>query len=88
MQDPRPIYSQRLEERRAELAWRERRHRLLGYVQLAVVAAGLAMVWLALAYHSFSILWAFVPAAVFVTLMLVHDRLLRVAALQDRKSVV
>ena len=84
MQDPRPIYSQRLEERRAELAWRERRHRLLGYVQLAVVAAGLAMVWLALAYHSFSILWAFVPAAVFVTLMLVHDRLLRVAALHRR----
>jgi hypothetical protein len=84
MQDPRLIYSQRLEECRAELAWRERRHRMLGYVQLAVVAAGLAMVWLALAYHSFSILWVPVPTAVFVALMLVHDRLLRVAALKRR----
>ena len=84
MQDPRLIYSQRLEERRAELAWRERRHRLLGYVQLAVVAVGLAMVWLALAYHSFSILWVLVPTAMFVTLVLIHDRLLRVGALRRR----
>jgi MutS domain V len=84
MQNPRLVYSQRLEERRAELAWRERRHRLLGYVQLVVVAAGLAMVWLALAYHSFSILWVLVPAAIFVTLMVVHDRLLRVVALRRR----
>ena len=84
MQDPRLIYSQRLADRRAELAWRERRHRLLGYVQLAVAAGGLAIVWLALAYHSFSILWVLVPVAVFVTLMLVHDRLLRVAAVRRR----
>jgi len=84
MEDPRLIYSQRLVERRSELAWRERRHRLLGYVQLAVVAGGLAMVWLALAYHSFSILWVLVPAAVFVILMLVHDRLLRIAAVRRR----
>jgi hypothetical protein len=84
MQDARLIYSQRLEARRSELAWRERRHRMLGYVQLAIVAGGLAMVWLALAYHSFSILWVLVPAAVFVTLMLFHDRLLRVAALHRR----
>jgi hypothetical protein len=86
MQDPRIIYSQRLEERRAELAWRERRHRMLGYGQLAVAAAGLSMVWLALVHNSFSILWVLVPAAVFVTLMLIHDRLLRVAAL-DRRAV-
>ena len=84
MQDPHLIYSQKLEERRAELAWRERRHRLLGYVQLGVVAAGLAMVWLALVYNSFSILWVLVPAAVFVSLLLIHDRLLRVAALRRR----
>ena len=74
MQDPRLVYSQRLVERRTELLWRERRHRLLGYVQLVVVAAGLAMVWLPLAYHSFSILWVLAPAAIFVTLMLLHDR--------------
>jgi len=84
MQDPRLIYSQRLLERRTELVWRERRHRMLGYVQLAVVAAGLAMVWLALVHNSFSILWALAPLAVFVALMVIHDRLLRVAALRRR----
>jgi hypothetical protein len=84
MQDPRLIYSERLEERRAELAWRDRRHRMLGYVQLAVVACALAMVWLALVRNSFSILWVLVPAATFVTLMLLHDRQLRLAALGRR----
>jgi hypothetical protein len=84
MQDPHNIYSQRLGERRTELAWRERRHRSLGYVQLAVVTAGLVMVWLALAYHSFSILWVLLPATAFVILMLVHDRQLRVAAVRRR----
>jgi hypothetical protein len=84
MQSPRLIYAERLAERRAELAWRERRHRMLGYVQLAVALCALAGVWLALADHAFSILWVLAPAAIFVTLVLLHDRLLRTAALRRR----
>ncbi|HLI84603.1 MAG TPA: hypothetical protein VKV17_11830 [Bryobacteraceae bacterium] len=84
MDDPRPIYTQRLEERRADLEWRERRHRVLGYLQLAVVLCGLAVVWAALANQAFSVLWVFLPAAIFVALLVIHDRLLRAAELRRR----
>ncbi|MBV8730538.1 MAG: DNA mismatch repair protein MutS [Acidobacteriia bacterium] len=82
--DPRSIYSQRLEERRADLALRERRHRALGWLQLAAVGCALICVWLALANHAFSILWALVPAALFVAFLLVHDRLLKRSELRRR----
>ena len=84
MDDPRVIYARRLEERRAELAWRERRHRVLGYPQLAMVVIALAGVWLALVNHAFSILWVLAPAAIFVALVLIHDRLLERAELRRR----
>ncbi|HEY7391386.1 MAG TPA: hypothetical protein VH640_22920 [Bryobacteraceae bacterium] len=84
MDDPRPIYTSRLEERRAHLAWRERRHQALGYVQLAVVICGLAIVWLALFNHAFPVLWVFLPAAIFIALLVVHDRLLKTAEFRRR----
>jgi MutS domain V len=84
MNDPRLIYAQQLEERRADLTRRERRHRALGYVQLAMVVCALVGVWLALADHAFSILWVLAPAAIFVTLVVIHDRLLQVAELRRR----
>lgn len=84
MDDPRLIYSRRLEERRGDLAWRERRHRAMGYLQLAAVVCALAGVWLALANHAFSVLWVFLPAALFVALLVIHDRLLKLAELRRR----
>jgi len=84
MPDPRTIHTQRLEERRADLAVRERRHRLLGNLQLAVVICGLAMVVAALAYRTFSIVWVAVPIAVFVAFLVIHDRLLRLAEFRRR----
>jgi hypothetical protein len=84
MDDPRLIYTQRLEARRTELAWRERRHRVLGYAQLAVVICGLAQVWLALVNRAFSVLWVFVPIAIFIALLVIHDRLLKKAELCRR----
>jgi len=39
------------------------------------VAAGLALVWLALARQASSILWVLAPAAVFAVLLVAHDRL-------------
>jgi hypothetical protein len=84
MPDPRQIYTQRLEERRADLAVRERRHKLLGNLQLAVVLCGLAMVVAALAYRAFSIAWVAVPIAVFVAFLMIHDRLLRMAEFRRR----
>lgn len=84
MLDPRTIYTQRLEERRADLAVRERRHHLLGNLQLAAVGCGLAMVVAALGYQTFSIAWVAAPAAVFVAFLIVHDRLLRMSEFRRR----
>ncbi|HEV3329509.1 MAG TPA: hypothetical protein VG096_00910 [Bryobacteraceae bacterium] len=84
MPDPRLIYSKLLEERRADLVVRERRHRALGNLQLVVVICGLAMVVAALAYQAFSIAWAAVPLAIFVACLIIHDRLLRMAEFRRR----
>jgi len=75
--DPRLIYSRLLDERRADIAARERRHRILGYSRLAAVTGAAAVVWLALA-GELSIVWVAVPIAVFAVLVVIHDRLLRV----------
>jgi hypothetical protein len=86
MHEPRRIYSQRLAECRADVAARERRHATLGYLQLASVACALAGVWLALVNRAFSIVWVTLPAAVFVTLFVIHDRLLEIAELRRRAA--
>ena len=74
--DPRLVYSRLLEQRRADIAWRERRHRTLGYGRLAAVLGAAAVVWVALAGH-LSIVWVTVPIAVFAVLVVIHDHLLR-----------
>ena len=74
--DPRFVYSRLLEERRADIALRERRHRALGYGRLAAVTAAAALVWLALT-GQLSIVWITVPIAFFAVLVVIHDRLLR-----------
>src|SRR3954453_19288924 len=82
-EDPRSAYSRRLEECRNDVAARERRHRLLGYAQLATAAAGAAVVWGSLAREGFSIAWTVVPIAIFTGLLVVHDKTLR--ALERRR---
>src|SRR5882672_797887 len=77
MPDPRPLYSQRLAERRAEIARSEHRHRILGYGKLAVFAGGAALVWLALLNRSISIIWVLIPAALLAGLLVTHERVLR-----------
>ncbi len=84
METPRLIYSQLLEERRREVAASEQRHASLGYVRLATVLLVLALVWMSLASHSFSVIWAALPALAFVVLMLIHERLLQGLDLQRR----
>ena len=76
--DPRPVYAQLLDQRRADIALRERRHQWLAYARLAAVLVALAIVWMALAWNALSILWVLAPAAVFVALIVIHERLLKV----------
>ncbi len=82
---PREIYSGLLAQRRTEIAAREARHRRLGYYRLAAFVAAGAAVWLALA-GTLSILWVLLPAAVFVALIVIHERLL--AVLERRRRAV
>ena len=76
MPDPRVIYSRLLEERRADIARRERIDRMLGYGKLAAAGAGAVLVWMALS-HVVSIVWVLLPAVILVTLSVLHERLLR-----------
>ena len=75
--DPRVVYSRLLDQRRSDIASRERRHRILGYGRLAAGAGAVAVVWLALAGH-LSIVWITIPIAIFAILVAIHDRLLRI----------
>src|ERR1017187_5139611 len=75
--DPRTLYTERLAERRAEIAHRQRRHRLLGHGKLAMAACGVALVWLALAQGAFSILWGLGAIVGFVVLVVIHEKLLK-----------
>ena len=83
MLNPRSTYSHLLADRRADLARREQRHRLFGYLQLAGAACILVVIGLALS-HACSIFWAFAPAAAFAVLFIIHERLLRVSELRRR----
>jgi hypothetical protein len=74
--DPRVVYSRLLDERSADIARRERRHRTLGNSRLAAVTGAAAVVWLALA-GQLSIVWIAVPIAIFAILAVIHDQLLR-----------
>ncbi|HKW96452.1 MAG TPA: hypothetical protein VJN43_01915 [Bryobacteraceae bacterium] len=84
MSDPRLIYSQSLAARRKEIADRERRHRTLGYLKLAVSACGVGIVLAALVSHAVSIFWAFLPAALLIFLSVLHEHLLRRLARRRR----
>jgi hypothetical protein len=77
MTDPREAYSQLLRARQADIVARERRHASLGYGRLAAVVCAAVILWLALVSRALSIAWVLVPIAVFGTLAVVHDRLLR-----------
>jgi len=74
--DPHSLYQDALARRRAEAAVLQRRHKSLGWAQLATAAAGLAIAAVALS-RGFTIAWAGVAVAVFVGLLMAHDRLMR-----------
>jgi hypothetical protein len=76
-EDPKSTYTRLLQDRHAEAAQFERRHRLFGYLKLGAVALAVVVVAVALAARVVSILWALIPLALFVTLFLIHLGVLR-----------
>ena len=75
---PRPIYLLHLENRRADLARRERRTRLHWHLELATLFGALAIIIPAL-NQVLSIAWEMLPAAVFLALCVARDRLLQLS---------
>src|SRR5215469_11093600 len=75
--DPYTEYSRRLERLRTERGQLERRHQLLGYVNLVMIFAALAIAVLALALRSLSILWVLAPAGLFISVAVIHTRVQR-----------
>ena len=84
--DPRTIYTRLLQERRAEIARREERHKTLGYVRLGVLVCTGAVVWLALASQRVSITWTLLPVAIFAALLVAGDHLLRIIERRRRAA--
>jgi hypothetical protein len=75
--DPRTAYSQRLEARRAAAARHERRHRTIGNLRLLVFVIAGMMAWLIWGRGVIGPFWLGLPAAVFICLIVAHERVLR-----------
>jgi hypothetical protein len=76
MESPGVMYRRRLGETRAALEREERRHRWLGWAKVAVfIAAAIAAV--AMLHTPRLMVWLLIPVAVFVALIVVHDRVIR-----------
>ncbi|MFN7995002.1 MAG: hypothetical protein U0Q18_15450 [Bryobacteraceae bacterium] len=75
--DPRVEYARRLDARRAAIASHERRHRMLGNIRLLVFLGAAFLAWLAWWRGALNGWWLLAPGAVFVGLVVMHERVLR-----------
>ena len=71
--DPRSEYLRRIDERRAESARQFKRFRKVGFVRLAVLAAGLILLWFV--FGGLSAWWLVLPAVLFIALGRVQARI-------------
>ena len=74
--DPRAEYLQRIARWDTEIAAGERRHQLVANLRLALVAAGGWLVWMVWTGRA-AAGWFAAPLAVFITLVIWHDRILQ-----------
>lgn len=80
---PREVYSHRLHELYLAQASQRRRERLLGYAKLAM-AAGTLLCAVLLLRHTAAIAFLLAPAAVFIVLAVMHEKLIRQLRLRAR----
>ena len=80
MSDPQVEYSKRLEVYQALVASKNRVHLRVGNSKLAVVAAGLLLVWLTLAKRVLPSYWLLVPIVFYLALAIFHEHVLRARA--------
>ncbi len=77
MPDPHVEYSKRLETYLQIVAAKNRLHIQVGNSKLAIVAAGLVLVWLSLAKHWLSPNWLLLPIGLYIVLAIFHERTIR-----------
>lgn len=75
--DPLAEYTLRLSARRESVARQERSHILLGNIRLILFLLAAGIAWLAFARGAISPWWLAAPAAVFIVLAIVHERVIR-----------
>jgi len=75
--DPKAEYSKRLDSYLQIAAAKNRVHIQIGNLKLAVVFGGLVLSYFALARHTFSSEWIWLPLAAYFILALIHQRVIR-----------
>jgi hypothetical protein len=74
--EPKAEYGKRLEKYLNKIAKEDGVHLRVGYAKLAVIAAGLALLWIVLTKHFVAAYWLIAPLAVYLLLTILHGRVL------------
>ena len=82
--DPRTAYSSRLDARRAAVARLDRRHLTIGNLRLLIFLSAAVLAWLIWGRGAIGPFWLAAPAAVFVALIVAHERVLRARRVAQR----
>jgi MutS domain V len=75
--EPKAEYEKRLEKYLKRMAEKDRVHLRVGYAKLAVIAAGLALMWMVFGKHWVTAYWLIAPAAGYLLLTILHSHILR-----------
>jgi len=82
--DPQTVYSQWAQYLDEHASSERRRERQLSHMRLVVFVLGLAAGWLAFGSHQIPASWTLPPVALFLILVLLHDRVIRRLRVIDR----
>lgn len=77
MTEPKAEYQQRLKNFEAEIKRREDTHVKLGWLKLAMVAAGLVLAWFTFVHHGITAAWLLAPILAYGLLAVRHGLVLR-----------
>jgi hypothetical protein len=78
--EPKAEYSERLEKYLKVIAEKDHAHLQVGYAKLAVIAAGLLLLWTVWAKQLVPAYWLLAPVVVYASLTILHGRVLRAKA--------
>jgi hypothetical protein len=85
---PRQEYLRRLEARHGLARWKAGQERLVSNARLVVFAVGVVMAWLVAGPEILSTVWLLAPLAVFLALMVVHERIIQARERAEGAAVV